>query len=63
MQINICDIASIAGVFVLIVHSMAYNCRRSRCYDIKCLCVHCKRQLMNKEELAEDHVPAAAAAV
>ena len=56
MEFTVCDIASIAGVLILLVHSVAYNIRRSRCVDVDCFCVKCKRDLMTVEELKNDLV-------
>jgi len=57
MEINVCDIASMAGVLILLVHSVAYNIRRSRCVNVECLCVKCKRELMTEDELKNDITP------
>ncbi len=52
---EICDIISLCNVFILIIHAISYNVRRSRCTDIDCLCINCKRNLMSKEELENDN--------
>ena len=51
---EVCDIISLCNVLILIIHAIAYNVRRSRCTDIECLCINCKRNLMSKEELEND---------
>ena len=55
MEISVCDIASLMGVFILFIHSVAYNIRRSRCVDVDCFCAKCKRELMTDEELKNDN--------
>ena len=47
---SVCDIVSLAGVGIALIHAIFWNIRRSRCTTVDCLCFKCKRELMSAEE-------------
>ena len=49
-----CDIVSIGGVLIGLIHAIFYNMRRSRCNDINCLCMKCSREVMSVEEMSKE---------
>ena len=53
-MLSVCDIASGGTLVIGLIHMIFWNVRRSRCTDIKCFCIKCKRELMTGEELADD---------
>ena len=49
-----CDIVSIGGVLIGLIHAIFYNIRRSRCKSINCLCIKCSREVMTLEEMSKE---------
>ena len=47
-------IVTIGGVFVMLISTLAWNIRRSRCTHLECFCGKCDRTLMNDIEMKND---------
>ena len=49
-----CDIVSIGGVLIGLIHAIFYNLRRSRCNNINGLCIKYLREVMTSEEMINE---------
>jgi hypothetical protein len=47
-------IVTIGGVFVMLISTIAWNIRRSRCTHLECFCGKCDRTLMSLDEQRND---------
>ena len=47
-------IVTVGGVFVMLISTIAWNIRRSRCTHLECFCGKCDRTLMTMEEVRMD---------